>query len=410
MRFRFLPALLFAAACAHGPAARPASAQTLTGIDVLEANGFRELRGKRVGLITNATGRDGQGRSTAAVLASAPGVTLVSLFTPEHGLSSMSEASQISSTTITLGGREIPVHSLYGSGILSMRLQLVDSERLDAVVYDIQDVGVRYYTYLATMAMALEETAKANVEYIVLDRPDPITGTIMEGPVLDDLSLRKLYPTAYFAVPIRYGMTIGELALMHNAEVRHRRLGIIKMKNWRRDEWYDQTGLPWTAPSPNMPDLDAAAMYPGIGLFEPINVSVGRGTPIPFRWVGAPWLNSAEAVSRLQAALLEGVEFSAQDYTPTKSVYQGELCHGVKMTITDRERLRPTRIFLKLHEILRELHPNELKTEWPGEKSMIGTREYQSLIERAAGADRLRDLFDSGPQNFAAARRPYLLY
>ncbi|MBI3551914.1 MAG: DUF1343 domain-containing protein [Elusimicrobia bacterium] len=397
-------------ACGHAPATRRSSAQVLTGIDVLEGDGFRELQGKRVGLITNATGRDRLGRSSAAVLAAAPGVTLVSIFTPEHGISPMSEAAQISSTTITLAGREIPIHSLFGGGLMSMRLQLIDAERLDALVYDIQDVGARFYTYLATMAMALEEAAKANVEFIVLDRPDPITGTILEGPVLDDLGLRKLYPTAYFAVPIRYGMTIGEIAQLHNAEVKHSKLGIIKLKNWRRELWYDETGLPWTPPSPNMPDLDAAAMYPGIALFEPTNLSVGRGTPLPFRWVGAPWIEPQAVLARLEPALLEGVEFSAQDYTPTKSNFAGLLCHGVRMTITDRERVRPTRIFLKLNEIIRSLYPEELKVEWPGLKSMVGTIEYQLLLERGAGPQKLSDLFDLGPESFAKTREPYLLY
>ncbi len=408
---RLLALLLGLCACSGTPPRRPqVVTQVLTGIDVLEADGFAELKGKRVGLITNATGRDRSGRSTASVLATAPGVTLVSLFTPEHGISAMSEATQISSTTVTIAGREIPVHSLYGSGIMSMRLQVPKSESLDAVVYDIQDVGARFYTYLATMAMALEETAKVGVEFIVLDRPDPITGTIMEGPLLDDLSLRKLYPTAYFAIPVRYGMTIGEIALLHNAEVRHPGLKIVKLQNWRRDLWFDQTGLPWTPPSPNMPDIDAAAMYPGIGLFEPTNVSVGRGTPIPFRWVGAPWIDSQAVLSRLEGSLVDGVEFSAQDYTPSKSVYAGELCHGIKMEITDRNRLRPTLVFLKLHQILRELYPEKLKTEWPGLKSMVGTQEYQLMLERGADESVLRALFQDGPEAFAKTRVPYLLY
>lgn len=397
------------AACSSTPQPRPIT-QVMTGIDVLEADGFKELQGKRIGLITNATGKDREGRSTAEILAGAPGVTLVSLFSPEHGLAANSEARLISSMTVTLAGREIPVHSLFGGNFMSSRLKLVDAERLDAVVYDIQDVGARFYTYLATMGMALEETAKANVEFVVLDRPDPITGTIMEGPILDDLNMRKLFPTAYFAMPIRYGMTIGEVARLHNAEVKSPKLTVVRMQNWKREMWFDQTGLVWTPPSPNMPDLDAALMYPGIGLFEPTNVSVGRGTSAPFRLIGAPWIDSEAVLSRLEPALLEGVEFEAADFTPTKSQYAGVLCHGLRMTITDRSRLRPTRIFLKLHQILLELYSDKLKPDWPGIKSMVGTDEYRMKVLTGTSLDKLQDFFDVGPANFAALREPYLLY
>ena len=175
----------------------------------------------------------------------------------------------------------------------------------------------------------------------------------MEGPILDDLNLRRLFADGVLSpCPVRHGMTAGEVARLHNAEVKNPKLTVVKMQNWKRSMWYDQTGLPWTPPSPNIANLDAAAMYPGIGLFESSNISVGRGTPIPFLWVGAPWMDSADVASRLNAALIEGVEFSAQDYTPSKHNFSGRLCHGVRMTITDRDKLRPTRIFLHITNIL----------------------------------------------------------
>ncbi|MFA6319167.1 MAG: DUF1343 domain-containing protein, partial [Elusimicrobiota bacterium] len=265
-----LPLLLiaFLAPAAHG-------AVVATGLDVLEKSGFAQLQGKRVGLITNQTGKDRSGRTTADVLADAPGVTLAKLFSPEHGFTGMSEEHAVSSTTLRIASREVPIISLYAGGMKGMRPKPEDLKDLDVLVFDIQDIGARFYTYLATMAMALEESAKAGVPFLVLDRPNPITGRIMEGPILEDLSLRQLTPTAYFAVPVRHGLTAGETALFHNREVAHPDLKVVKMTGWTRSLWFDQTGLPWTPPSPNMPDIDAAALYPGIGIFESANISVG---------------------------------------------------------------------------------------------------------------------------------------
>ncbi len=389
---------------------RAPSAQVQTGIDVLETDGFQELKGKRIGLITNPTGKDRQGRSTAEVLASAPGVSLVSLFAPEHGITGKSEENSISSSTIVLAGRTLPVHSLYSGGLAGMRPKPEDLRDLDALVFDIQDIGTRFYTYLASLGMALEEAAKAGIELVVLDRPNPVTGTIIEGPILDDLSLRKLSPTRYYAVSIRHGMTAGEIARFHNAEVRSPRLTVVKLRGWRREQWYDQTGLPWTAPSPNMPDLDAAALYPGIGLFEASNISVGRGTPWPFRWIGAPWMNAQALVDKINAAHLDGVGFSVEDHTPSKSAFSGLPCRGVRLHILDRDRMRPVAIYLKLCQILRELHPQEFKLDWQGLKQMTGTAEYQRLLESGADEKKIKEFFDLGARNFAEIRRPFLLY
>lgn len=387
-----------------------APAGVMTGLDVLEETGFKELQGKRIGLITNHTGKDRRGRGIVEVLAKAPGVTLVSLFSPEHGFTGASEDLVVSSSSLRLGEREIPVHSLYSGGIAGMRPSQEDLEGLDALVFDIQDIGARFYTYLATMGMALEEAKKAGVEFIVLDRPNPINGATMEGPLLDDPALRLVTPTAYFPVPVRHGMTAGEIALLHNAEVQHPRLTVVKMRGWKRDMWFDQTGLPWTAPSPNMPDLEAATVYPGIAVFEASNLAVGRGTPVPFRWVGAPWLD-AEAVSKAMNSFpLDGVQFSVQDYTPAKSVFEGRLCRGVRITVTDRQALRPLAVFRRLNETLMRLHPLEFEWRWDEAKRMVGTDEFRRLIEGGEDPEMIKALFESGPERFRKVREPFLLY
>lgn len=383
-----------------------------TGIDVLEADGFRLLKGKRIGLITNATGKDREGRSTAELLATAPGVDLVALFAPEHGITADSEARWISASTIQLGGREIPVHSLFGSGMASKRPRQEDLLRLDALVFDMQDIGARFYTYIATMAMAEEEAKKAGIEFIVLDRPDPINGLTIEGPIVDDLAMRNLVPTAYLPVPIRYGMTIGELAILHNKQEVHGRLTVVPMTGWKRSMWYDDTGLPWTPPSPNMPDLDAAALYPGVSIFETANVSVGRGTPKVFRFVGAPWIDAKRMSNAMNAALLDGVDFSPGEFTPTKSAYKGELCRGVVLRITDRDRLRPLSVYRKLDAYLRKTYPDRFRYRWPETKQMVGTERFHRIIEDGGSeeADRIEALFEEGADKFRKDRQDFLLY
>ena len=395
-------------------AARPAAAapkdKVKTGIDVLEDDAFAELAGKRIGLITNHTGKDGRGRNTAEILAEAPRVALRVLFSPEHGFLGTSEESAVSSATARLAGREIPIRSLYGGGMAGMRPKAEDLKGLDALVFDIQDVGARFYTYLATMGMSLEESSKAGVEFVVLDRPNPINGVTMEGPILADPILRRVTPTAYFPVPVRHALTPGEMALLYNAEVKHPRLTVIRMRGWRRELWYDETGLPWTPPSPNMPDLDSATLYPGIGIFEAGNIAVGRGTPVPFRWIGAPWLDSKAVLRRLGKASLAGVRFSAKDYTPAKDVYAGKLCRGVAIEVTDRDLLRPLAVFRALNEAFLALHPRDFQWRWDEVKRMVGTEEFHRIIERGADPAELERLFDAGPGQFSKTRAPYLLY
>jgi uncharacterized protein YbbC (DUF1343 family) len=404
--------LLLAAGCVEPPP-HPVKAppgKVLTGIDVLEASGFQELQGRRIGLITNHTGRDSSGRPTAEVLAGAKGVTLVALFSPEHGFNGVVEDAAVSSTSVSLAGRDIPIHSLYAGGMAGMRPKPEDLQGIDTMVFDIQDIGTRFYTYLATMGMAMEEAAKAHAAFIVLDRPNPINGLAVEGPMLTDPELSKLSPTSYFPVPVRHGLTAGEMAQLHNEKAHVAHLRVVRMLNWKRAMWYDQTGLPWVPTSPNMPDLTAALLYPGLGLFEASNLSVGRGTPHPFSWVGAPWLDSKSMARRLNDALLDGVTFAAQDYTPTKSVYAGEPCHGILITITDRDTLRPLNVFRHIDQALYELHRDDFKWRWEEARKMTGSAEFQRIYERDHDLIKIMALFSRDAEKFEKTRRQYLLY
>ncbi|OGS37348.1 MAG: hypothetical protein A2506_13255 [Elusimicrobia bacterium RIFOXYD12_FULL_66_9] len=403
-----LAALLLLGACA-APAPKPRPSEVLTGLDVLEADAFAPLRGKKVGVISNRTGVDRKGRSIVDILAEAPGVDLLSVFSPEHGFFASSESENIGRGEVTAGGRRIPVISLYSGGIKGMRPKAEDLGRLDVLIFDIQDIGARFYTYLATMGMALEESKKAGIEFMVLDRPNPIRGDVVEGPILEDPTLRFVTPTAYFQVPVRHGLTAGEMALFHNKTVGHTRLTVVKMRGWRRDLWQDQTGLIWVPPSPNMPNVDAASLYPGIGIFEASNLSVGRGTPHPFRWIGAPWLKADELVERLEGRL-DGVRFEADDRTPTKSVFAGQPCRGVRMTVTDRDVMRPLAVFRHIALALRDIHPDNFAWRWDEAKRMVGVEEFRRLWESGAGDAAFLNLFDKGPRDFASSRKGVLLY
>ena len=402
-------ALALAAISGARPLPAPA-ARVMTGLDVLEAEDFAPLKGKRVGAIVNRTAADAGGRSILELLAAAPGVDLVSAFTPEHGLAAASESSAISSGTIRVGARAIPLYSLYAGGAAGMIPLPYQLAGLDALVFDIQDVGARFYTYPATMAMALEAAKDAGVEFYVLDRPNPIGGDVVEGPLADDLGLVGVEPTAYLPVVTRHGMTVGELALLHNASVKHPRLTVVPMRGWKRAMWYDQTGLPWIPPSPNMPDLAAAALYPGIANLEFSNLSVGRGTPTPFGWIGAPWLDAEGLARTMNASGLAGVTFSAETRTPTKSEYAGVSCRGLRITVTDRLAARPLRVFARLVVALRDRHPKEFNLKWEGSRKLIGLRLFKELYDRGADAGEIERAFDRDAAAFEKSRAPFLLY
>jgi uncharacterized protein YbbC (DUF1343 family) len=316
-----------------------------TGLDVLEAEKFAPLRGKHIGLITNHTGLDFQERTTINVLAHAPGVQVIALFSPEHGIAGHSDEKLASSKDASTG---LPIFSLYGDHLRPTDEML---QGIDALVFDVQDAGVRFYTYTTTMAYCMEEAAKRNIAFFVLDRPNPLNGDIVEGPMLD---AEKTSFVAYYPFPVRYGLTIGELAQFFNTENHiNAQLHVIPMKNWHRNYFFESTGLKWIPPSPNLRTLKGSLLYPGLEILQNAGVSVGRGTEAPFEEFGAPWITGEEVAAVLNAKSLPGVHFVNQPFIPVSGLYAGQHCGGVGVRVTDRAALRSMRIGL---EIVVELH------------------------------------------------------
>jgi uncharacterized protein YbbC (DUF1343 family)/CubicO group peptidase (beta-lactamase class C family) len=326
-----------------------AQLQTLNGIDVLQKQKFAPLKGLRLGLVTNHTGHDRQRNPTIDLLMNAPDVQLKALFSPEHGIRGAADEHVGDSVDEKTG---LPVFSLYGATFKPKPEQIKD---LDALVFDIQDVGCRFYTYTTTMAMAMEAAAENGKKYFVLDRVNPINGVAVDGPVLQG----KTSFVAYHQEPLRYAMTIGELAKMFKTERNcNADLTVIPLENWRRDAWFDQTGLPWTNPSPNMRNLTEAILYPGIGLLENA-LSVGRGTDTPFEVIGAPYIDEVKLAEELNSAGLAGVRFVPIRFTPTYSVHHGQVCHGVNILLTDRDNCNVVDVGLQIAEFLYRDYPQE---------------------------------------------------
>ena len=378
----------------------PAPPHALTGIDVLELENFASLRGKRVGLITNQTGVDSQGRRTIDVLKSAQGVKLVALFSPEHGIAGRADSSVSNATDAKTG---LTIYSLYGAARRPTPEMLAN---LDALVFDIQDAGVRFYTFTTTMAYCMEEAAKAHIAYYVLDRPNPLGGEIIEGPMLDP---DKLSFVGYFPIPIRYAMTMGELAQMFNAENKiGADLHVIAMKNWHRSEPYNQAGLPWVAPSPNLRSLTEAFLYPGIEILQAGNVSVGRGTDTPFEILGAPWIDGAKFAAALERRKISGVEFSSTQFTPTQDLYAGQLCHGVRIRIAPKGELRSMRMGMEIEDVLHRMYPQNFHVDKT--ITLIGN---QATVDALAGGESPAKIIKSWTpalEKFRATRAKYLLY
>jgi uncharacterized protein YbbC (DUF1343 family)/CubicO group peptidase (beta-lactamase class C family) len=371
-----------------------------TGIDVLEAENFAPLQGKRVGLITNSTGVDAVGRRTIDLLYHAPGVKLLALFSPEHGLAGQAD-TRIPSTTDAATG--LPVHSLYGQVERPTEQML---EGLDALVFDVQDFGVRFCTYIATLGYCLEAAAKKGMEIYVLDRPNPINGEEVEGPILED-DLRSF--VAYFPLPIRHGMTVGELATMFNSEYHlGAKLRVVKMQGWQRTDWYDETGLAWANPSPNLRNPTEEVLYPGVAMVEGANVSVGRGTDTPFEFLGAPWMDSHALSAYLNARDIQGVRFLPVDFKPSSSSFAGQVCHGFQILLIDRQALDSTELGVEVAAALWKLYPNVFQLEKT--LPLIGARWVLKAI--AAGEDPRRIVFEwqDTLEHFRALRAKYLLY
>ena len=379
-----------------------------TGIDVLEAHTFDALQngaGKRkIGLVTNQTGVDAEGRRTIDVLANAPGVSLEAIFSPEHGVTGTLDTTNVGDSKDAATG--VPVYSVYGATDAARRPSLEVLKGLDAIVFDIQDAGVRFYTYETTLGYFLEAAAKAGIEMIVLDRPNPITGSLVQGPVAD--AGHESF-TNYFPMPVRHGMTIGELAQMFNTERGiGAKLKVIPMDGWMRGDWYDSTGLTWINPSPNLRSLRGAALYPGVALIEGTNVSVGRGTDTPFEWIGAPWIKARELAEYLNARAVSGVRFVPVSFTPSASTYSGEVCQGVSIVLLDRNTLDAPELGVELAAALNKLYPKDFKMERMREL-LVNQDAYDAL---AAGQDprRVAEGWRAAIGKFTEVRGKYLLY
>ena len=387
--------------CVHPWFQIPASAaQTLTGIDVLEMQKFAPLAGKRVGLITNQTGIDRNRRSTIDLLANAPGVKLVALFSPEHGIRGTAD-ERVSSTTDAATG--LPVYSLYGETERPTDAMLAG---LDALVFDIQDAGVRFYTYITTMGYTMEAAAAHHVAFYVLDRPDPLGGERIEGPMLDR---ERANFVGYFPMPVRMAMTLGEMARMFNAE---KKIGcdlhIIRMQDWRRRFWFSDTALPWVNPSPNLRSAEAGILYPGLEILQAGGVSVGRGTTRPFELLGAPWIRGEELAAYLNRRAIPGVRFEPEKFTPDSGLHKGELCEGVRVVLADHNALQSMRMGIEIASALAKLYS--------------GKFEPAKMIDLVGNAATIKQLVEGGDpaaivaswnkdlEAFRKVRAKYLLY
>lgn len=377
-----------------------ATGSVLTGIDVLERDGFKQLQGRKIGLITHAAGRDRRGTSTIDALRAAPGVTVVALFSPEHGLRSEEDHPVRDGKDERSG---LTIYSLYGE-----RTRPTDAELagIDTLVFDLQDAGARFYTYATTLGYLLETAAKAHIRLVVLDRPNPIDGVRVEGPMLD---AGRTSFTGYHPIPIRHGMTLGELAKLFNHE---RSLGadlqVIAMEGWRRGDTFDRTGLVWQNPSPNLRSVTEALLYPGVALLEATNVSVGRGTPIPFEHVGAPWIQGAKLAAALAAAGLPGVTFTATTFTPTSSTFAGKPCEGVAIHIDDRPAFDPIRAGLTIARALGTLYPGDFQPK--GLLLLLGNQATFDALLRGDPVEKIVATWAPDLAAFAAVRARYLLY
>ncbi len=371
-----------------------------TGIDVLRADAFAALRGKRIGLITNHTGRARDGSSTIDLLFAAREVKLTALFSPEHGIRGILDAkvpSDVDEKT------KLPIVSLYGETERPTAEMLAG---LDAIVLDLQDIGARFYTYMTTMAYVMEEAAKRKLPVVVLDRPNPVNGWQIEGPLLDKESFGF---TGYYSMPIRHGMTLGELARLFNGEKKiGADLTVIAMKNWRRDQWFDETALPWINPSPNMRNMNEATLYPGIGAIEGTNVSVGRGTDTPFEQIGAPWIDGAQLADALNARALPGIRFYAVRFTPTTSKYAGQECQGVFMIVTDRAALRPVRVGLEIASALYRMYPSQYQLDTAAR--LLGSRDTLAKVKLGEDPASIAQTWAAGEAQWRLLRNKYLLY
>jgi uncharacterized protein YbbC (DUF1343 family)/CubicO group peptidase (beta-lactamase class C family) len=373
-----------------------------TGLDVLAASHFSELRGKKVGLVTNQSGVNREGKRNVDLMLQA-GIKVVALFSPEHGFAGVEDRPSIANTTDPASG--LSVWSLYGSTTRPTPEMLAG---IDTLVFDIQDLGVRFYTYESTMLYAMEEAAKAKIAFYILDRPNPLTGAHVEGPMLDP---GKLSFVGAFPLPLRHGLTIGELARLENGELQlGADLHVVEMTGWKRGQWFDFTGQPWVNPSPNIRNLNEATLYPALAMLEySANYSVGRGTDLPFEQIGADWINSADLAGFLTERRIPGVRFHPVDFTPSSSNFSRRKIHGIGIELADRDVFSAARLGVELALALAKLYPGRI--DWQLNRQLIGN---QALVAAFGAPQTTPDsavaLAESGLTGFLALRQKYLLY
>ncbi len=408
---------------ASAVAAAPAAARVKTGVEALAAQEFAPLKGRRVGVVTNHTGLTPDGRRTLDLLARAPGVRLAAIFTPEHGITGKRDDPYIESGRDQTTG--VPIYSLYDLGqpktARATQGPLVDEKSLerrrfrptpetlrqvDALVFDIQDIGARFYTYITTLGYMIEAAAAAKMPIYVLDRPNPINGLAVEGPLLDE---KHISFVGYMRMPIRHGMTVGELARMFNAEKKlGAELHVIRMEGWKRSQWMDETGLPWVNPSPNMRSLVQAILYPGVCLLESKQISVGRGTDTPFQMVGAPWIKALELADYLNARNIPGVRFIGRGFRPNASVFQDQDCEGVEILLTDRNALNSVALGVELLSAILKLYPGRF--DLGGIMRLLSSDATAARLKAGEDPRRIAGSWSADLQAFGKIRAKYLLY
>jgi uncharacterized protein YbbC (DUF1343 family) len=389
-----------------------------SGIDVLEDENFSSLAaleqrhgGKlRVGVLTNQTGVDSHGRRTIDILyrdaaAKVPGLTLTTIFSPEHEIQGELDTTNIPDSTDAVTG--LPIVSAYGATDSTRHPSPETMQRLDAVVIDLQDAGVRYYTYETAIAYFLQVAAHSGTDVVVLDRPDPLNGSFVQGPVSD--ADHSSY-TSFMPLPVRHGMTLGELARYFNGEGHiGASLTVVPVKGWQRGDWYDSTSLLWINPSPNLRSLDEATLYPGIGMIEASNISVGRGTDTPFQWIGAPWIDATQLSTALNRRMVPGIRFVPVQFTPQGMYpYAGQLCHGVEFVITSRNALNAPELGVELASMLHELYPSEFYLE--SVRTLVANQSTMDALDRQDDPQTIADTWREGIEQFEQTRKAYLLY
>lgn len=397
-------------------------ARVRPGISVLLSDSMRLIRNKRIGLLTNQTGVDERGRSNIELLreprATREGVNLVMLFAPEHGIRGTEDRTGLPHEVDRKSG--LPVISLYDRQTTAPPDSLLST--LDALVFDLQDIGARPWTYVGAMVYSMRAAKRTGKTIIVLDRPNPITGFFVEGPMLDSALANPEDPTparmgqayALYSMPLRHGMTMGEMALFFNEELGiNADLKVVPMRNWRRDVWFDRSGLPWVRPSPNMPTLQSAILYPGLAPFQGTNLSVGRGTPTAFQLIGAPWLKAEETVKLLRDRDIRGVRFLVEEFTPqnpTDGKYPGQRLQGIRMLVTNRTSLQPSRLGATLLWAINKTSPAELEIDVRRFDQRFGSAELREALLRGEDPDAVIDSEYAEVFQFRERVRKYLLY